>query len=73
MITSVDIREWLTLESVAYLSQCLLACENPQMLVDLRKFCPPAALREASKKLPETNKKQIRAWVEYLNGGEVAA
>jgi hypothetical protein len=70
MITST---EWLTPESIDYLSECLRACENLQMLNDLRQFCPPAALREASKKLPEDNRKQIRAWVECLNCEVVAA
>ncbi|OKH41140.1 hypothetical protein NIES2101_34770 [Calothrix sp. HK-06] len=70
MITS---KEWFTSESVGYLSECLLACSNPQMLADLRSFVPAAALREAAKKLPNDHKKQIRAWVEHLNQLEVAA
>lgn len=67
--------EWLTPASLAYLAECLQYCENAAMLADLRAIAPPQALRESVKRLSPAKRRQIKAWVEYLNklGQEVAA
>ncbi len=70
-----SIQEWLTPASLSYLSECLQACQSPEMLADLRAIAPPEALREAAKRLSPTKRQQIKAWVEFLNnaGRRVAA
>lgn len=56
-------QQWLTDESVQYLADCLAACENPQMLSELRAIAPAAALKEAARKLPAQQKQIIKQWV----------
>lgn len=59
--------EWLSPQSLAYLAECLQACQGPTMLADLRAIAPAEALREAAKRLSPTKRQQIRVWVEQLN------
>jgi len=63
---------WLTPASSSYLAECLQCCENSEMLADLRSFCPPLALKEATKRLSVTKRQQIKVWVKALNARQVA-
>jgi hypothetical protein len=70
----MNLAEWLSPPSIAYLSECLQYCENPEMLSDLRAIAPAEALRQASQRLSQTKRKQIKVWVQQLNSArEVAA
>ncbi len=67
-------QQWLVPSSIAYLCECLQACENVDMVADLRRIAPPEALREATKPLSARKRQQIKAWVQQLNlAREVAA
>jgi uncharacterized membrane protein len=66
--------EWLTPQSISYLAECLQYCKNPEMLEDLRAIAPAEALRQASQRLSQRKRKQIKVWVQQLNSArEVAA
>jgi len=70
-----SIQEWLTPASLSYLSECLQACQSPEMLADLRAIAPPEALKESAKRLSGKKRQQLKQWVEELNsaGRRVAA
>jgi hypothetical protein len=69
-----SIQEWLTPASLSYLSECLQACQSPEMLADLRAIAPPQALKQATKRLSAKKREQIKEWVLVLNSAsEVAA
>lgn len=40
-------KEWLTIDSLDYIVECLEACSNVEMLADLRKIFPGQTLRNA--------------------------
>jgi len=67
------LEEWLSPASLGYLSECLQACRDIQMIADLRSFCPALALLEASKRLSRKKCQEIKAWVLELNEKEGAA
>jgi uncharacterized membrane protein len=64
---TTSLQEWLSPQSVAYLSECLQICETSKMLADLRAIAPPEALRQASQRLSPRKRQQIRVWVQQLN------
>lgn len=59
--------EWATPQSISYLAECLQHCENAAMLSDLRAIAPAEALQQASQRLSQTKRKQIKVWVQQLN------
>jgi len=65
--------EWLTIESIDYIVECLEACETLEMLADLREIFPRAALRSASIKVCEAQRQRIVKWLQVLNKGQKAA
>jgi hypothetical protein len=58
---------WLNPASLGYLAECLHECRDAAMVADLRSFVPPAALREATKRLSQKKREQIKEWVLALN------
>jgi hypothetical protein len=65
--------EWLTLESIDYIAECLEACKSPDMVADLRAIFPRQALRCASIKVCEAQRQSIVQWLQLLNTEENAA
>ncbi|MBD2194506.1 MULTISPECIES: hypothetical protein [Calothrix] len=65
--------EWLTLESIDYIADCLEACETMEMLADLRAIFPRVALRCASIKVNAVQRQTIVEWLQVLNQDEAAA
>lgn len=59
--------EWLAIDSVDYICECLEACIDAQMLADLREIFPRQALRTASIKVCEAQREKIKLWLEQLN------
>ena len=55
--------EWLEPENLADTAALLSACNNPEMLVDVRAAVPAYALKAASKLLPKSKVVQIKQWV----------
>ncbi|WP_427157167.1 hypothetical protein ACQFX9_17155 [Aliinostoc sp. HNIBRCY26] len=66
-------REWLTLESIDYIVECLEACQTLEMVADLRAIFPRAALRSASIKVSEAQRQRLVDWLQVLNQEEKAA
>lgn len=56
-------QQWLTDDSLQLLADYLAACENPQMLNELREAAPVEALKLAARKLPAQQKQIIKQWV----------
>ncbi|OUL23998.1 hypothetical protein BV378_20430 [Nostoc sp. RF31YmG] len=65
--------EWLTLESMDYIAECLEACETLEMLADLRAIFPRVSLREASTKVSDAQRQRLVQWLQLLNQEEKAA
>jgi hypothetical protein len=65
--------EWLTLESVDYICECLEACTDAEMLADLREIFPRQALRVGSIKVGHAQREKIKLWLEQLNQDNLAA
>lgn len=61
-------QEWLCLDSVAYIAECLEACTCVDMLADLREIFPRRALTVASVNVCELQRKRIQKWLKELNG-----
>ncbi|BAY14227.1 hypothetical protein [Calothrix sp. NIES-2098] len=65
--------EWLTIESIDYIAECLEACESLEMVADLRAIFPRAALRSASTKVSDIQRQKLVQWLQLLNQEEKAA
>lgn len=65
--------EWLTIESIDYIVECLEACKSSEMLADLRGIFPRQALRCASIKVNEAQRQRLVQWLDLLNNEENAA
>ncbi|MBE9205885.1 hypothetical protein IQ244_05020 [Nostoc sp. LEGE 06077] len=65
--------EWLTIDSIDYIAECLEACESLEMLADLREIFPRAALRSASIQVREAQRQRLVSWLQVLNKEEKAA
>lgn len=65
--------EWLIIESIDYIVECLEACESLEMLADLRAIFPSAALRSASIKVSNAQRQRLVQWLQVLNQEEKAA
>lgn len=59
--------EWLSTESVQYITECLEACENAEMLADLRAIFPREALMQGSRFLSGENREKLKVWLDDLN------
>ncbi|WP_193200648.1 hypothetical protein [Nostoc sp. MG11] len=59
--------EWLCLDSITYITDCLEACNSADMLADLREIFPRLALKVASVKVHQLQRKRITKWLEELN------
>ncbi len=59
--------EWLTDENLADTANLLEACDDAEMLEDIRTCFPARALKAASRLLPESKRTQIKQWVLGLN------
>jgi hypothetical protein len=59
--------EWLSDESLEYVSECLRCCENPEMVYDLRQIFPRQALIEATKLVGQDQRKRLHQWVVQIN------
>jgi len=59
--------EWLCLDSLAYITECLEACSSASMLTDIREIFPRHALKVASVKVCQLQRKRITKWLEQLN------
>ncbi|GAB1541506.1 hypothetical protein NUACC21_41770 [Scytonema sp. NUACC21] len=59
--------EWLSVESVRYIAQCLEACENADMLADLRAIFPREALKQGSRFVSMEQRERLKIWLDYLN------
>lgn len=64
--------DWLKPENLADTANLLEACENADMLADVRAAVPSYALKEACKLLPKFRLIQIKQWVLQLNSLMVA-
>lgn len=64
--------EWLTPKNLADTASLLSACDNPEMLADVRAAVPPYALKAACKLLPKLRLIQIKQWVLQLNSVMIA-
>ncbi|BAY19990.1 hypothetical protein NIES21_58600 (plasmid) [Anabaenopsis circularis NIES-21] len=65
--------EWLTIESIDYIAECLEACKSMEMLADLRAIFPKQALRSASIKVGDAQRQRLVQWLQVLNKEEKAA
>jgi hypothetical protein len=61
-------QEWLCLDSIAYIAECLEACSAADMVADLREIFPRQALTVASVQVCELQRKRIQKWLKELNG-----
>jgi hypothetical protein len=59
--------EWLTPESIQYVTECINYCENAQMLAELRHIFPRQVLSEASKYVKSSQRQNVRLWLSELN------
>ncbi|MBD2683024.1 MULTISPECIES: hypothetical protein [Nostoc] len=66
-------KEWLYLESIDYICECLEACLDASMLADLREIFPRQALRVASIKVCASQREKITYWLQQLNESDLAA
>lgn len=55
--------DFLTEVALQDLADLMAACQNAEMLGDLRAIAPASALKIASRRLPDEKKKLIRQWV----------
>ncbi len=60
-------KEWLMLDSIDYITECLEACRSAEMLADLREIFPQDTLKGASIKVSKTQREIIQTWLQYLN------
>lgn len=60
-------KEWLCLDSIDYIVECLEACESFEMLADLREIFPRQTLRVASTKVGAGQREKIILWLQQLN------
>ncbi|QLE59692.1 hypothetical protein [Nostoc sp. TCL26-01] len=65
--------EWLTIESIDHIVECLEACQSLEMLADLRAIFPRRALRSASIKVSKAQRQRLVQWLQVLNQEEKAA
>lgn len=66
-------QEWLIMESIDYIAECLHACESAEMVADLRAIFPRQALRCASIKVSNPQRSRLVEWLEVLHQEEKAA
>jgi len=60
--------EWNQPEEIENVASLLAACENPEMLGELRGCAiPPVVFKAAAKSLEAAKRRQIRDWVLMLN------
>ncbi|MBF2066879.1 MAG: hypothetical protein IGS39_21045 [Calothrix sp. C42_A2020_038] len=59
--------EWLTPESIQYVTECINECENAQMLAELRHIFPRQVLTEASRYVKGQQRQNLRLWLGELN------
>ncbi|MEC4819962.1 MAG: hypothetical protein SAK29_42840 [Scytonema sp. PMC 1069.18] len=59
--------EWLSVESVRYIAECLDACESTETLADLRAIFPKEALRQGSRFVKLEQRERLKSWLDYLN------
>ncbi len=59
--------EWLSVESVRYVASCLEACEDANMLADLRAIFPREVLRQGSRFVNVEQRQRLKVWLDYLN------
>jgi hypothetical protein len=62
--------EWMSPESLCYISQCLEACADISMIEDLRRIFPREALASATKNIDSAQKRRLRQWVIELNNND---
>ncbi|BCL36606.1 hypothetical protein [Nostoc sp. MS1] len=60
-------QEWLCLDSMAYIAECLEFCTSEDMLADLREIFPRHSLTVASVKVCELQRKRIQKWLKEQN------
>lgn len=61
--------EWTQPEEIQNVASLLAACENAEMLAELRECAiPPAVFKAAAKGLEAGKRRQIKEWVLTLNG-----
>jgi hypothetical protein len=60
-------KEWLMLDSIDYITECLEACRSAEMLADLREIFPRDTLKGASIKVSQTQREIIQEWLQHLN------
>jgi hypothetical protein len=65
-------KEWLALESLDYIVECLEACESFEMLADLRELFPRQTLKVASVKVSASQRERIILWLQQLNQSQAA-
>ncbi len=65
--------EWLTIESMDYIAECLEACETLEMVADLRVIFPRLALRSASIKVSAAQRQKLVEWLQLMNQEEAVA
>ncbi|MBD2597975.1 hypothetical protein H6G74_27160 [Nostoc spongiaeforme FACHB-130] len=65
--------EWLKMESIDYIAECLEVCETLEMVADLREIFPRQTLRSASIKVCEAQRQRLINWLQVLNQQEKAA
>ncbi len=61
------ISEWLNSDSINYVVGSLNACENVNMLADLRQIFPREALIEASRYVRGVQRQRLQEWLNILN------
>ncbi|MBD2300751.1 hypothetical protein H6G80_14215 [Nostoc sp. FACHB-87] len=59
--------EWLKMESIDYIAECLETCETLEMVADLREIFPRQTLRSASIKVCEAQRQRLINWLQVLN------
>ncbi|MBD2536913.1 hypothetical protein H6G97_49960 [Nostoc flagelliforme FACHB-838] len=60
-------KEWLRLDSIDYIVECLEACENFEMLVDLREIFPRQTLKVAITKVGASQRERIITKLQQFN------
>ncbi|WP_414562525.1 MULTISPECIES: hypothetical protein [unclassified Anabaena] len=60
-------QEWLCLDSMGYIAECLEACTSIDMLADLREIFPRQGLTVSSVQVCELQRKRIQKWLKLLN------
>lgn len=59
--------EWLSTDSIRYVTASLDACENANMLADLRQIFPRQVLKEASRYVRGVQRQRLQEWLTLLN------